>query len=143
MENDSWELQQISDFVYLLRKAGESKTILQHRFKKDQAALRILYELIEKLDELGYEDGISFGFGSHRLDTIRNHGDLGLIEIRVKDTLWRVFTHWSRRKKVLVILDAYKAHRHTTTEKEAKLVLPRARQAKKLVEEIDLNDDEN
>ena len=137
MENDSWKLQQISDFVYLLRETGESRTILQQRFKKDQPALRMLYKFIEKMDELGYEDGIEFAFSSHRLDTIRNHGGLGLIEIRIKDTLWRVFTHWSKSKKVLVMLDAYKAHQHTTVEEEAKLVLPRARQAKKLVEEID------
>lgn len=74
MENDSWELQQISDFIYLLCETGETKNILQRRFKKDPTALKMLYKLIEKLDELGYEDGIQFAFKSHRIDTIRNYG---------------------------------------------------------------------
>lgn len=137
MDDDAWILQELSSFIYLLCKRNEARTILQRRFKKDQPALSMLFKTIEKIDELGYEDGVTFAFDSHRMDTIRGHGEYGLIEIRIKDTLWRVIAYWSKAQHLFVILDAFEAHRHKSMDEEVKLVLPRARQAKKLVEEID------
>lgn len=57
MEEGNWQLKQIADFFYLLVDGSESsgKDVLQKRFKKDLASLSALYDLIERVDKLGYE----------------------------------------------------------------------------------------
>ena len=137
MDNSGWVLQPISSFVYLLHNRRDRQTILQQRFKKNASALKMLYKTIEKVDELGYDLGVEFAFQSHRFDTIRNHGNYSLIEIRVKDTLWRAITYWSKPKRLFVILDAFEAHKHQSLEEKVKQIAPLAQRAKELTEEID------
>ena len=83
MGEGGWRLKQIADFFYLLVNEGDvsEKNILQKRFKKDLNALSALYDLIERVDGLGYELGVDFAFSTNRFDTIKNT-KLSLIEIR-------------------------------------------------------------
>ena len=91
MEDGVWRLDEIGDFIFLLNCYGPNeKNVLQRRFKKDRKALNKLYDLLEKLDELGFDDAMSFGQSAHYIGTIANNKHLTLIEIRVKSTLWRV-----------------------------------------------------
>ena len=55
MTSDRWQLKQIADFFYLLVDNDDEsgKDILQKRFKKDKAAHESLFNLIEKIDEMG------------------------------------------------------------------------------------------
>lgn len=83
MGEGNWRLEQIADFFYLLVNEGDAseKNILQKRFKKDLNALSALYDLIERIDGLGYELGVDFAFGTNRFAMVRNT-KLSLIEIR-------------------------------------------------------------
>lgn len=136
---DNWRLEQISDFFYLLVDGNDrsGKNILQKRFKKELDALNALYDLIEKVDELGYRDGIDFAFNTNRFDTIRGTR-LSLIEIREIrrfNKTWRVITYWSKRKKAFVMLDAFEAHRSKDMSEMLKQVKPLAKRAVELIEE--------
>ena len=130
-------MQQIADFIYLLREDGESKDILQRRFKKDTDALKILLLLIGKLDEMGYHAGIDFAFSTHRMDYVKADGDLSLIEIRVDKTLWRVITYWNRNKEKLVMLDAFEHHKHRSMSEMVNMVKERLEAARELLEEVE------
>lgn len=115
MEESVWRLDEIGDFIYLLNcYAPNEKNVLQRRFKKDMKALNKLYDLLEKLDELGFDDAMSFGQSTHYIGPIANNKHLTLIEIRVKSTLWRVVTYVDFGKKVLVMLDAFEHHKSKT-----------------------------
>lgn len=83
MGKEEWQLKQIADFFYLLFEGHDAKgkDVLQKRFKKDLNTLGALYDLIAKLDELGYDDGVDFAFNTNRFDTIKGT-KLSLIEIR-------------------------------------------------------------
>ncbi|MEI3376774.1 MAG: hypothetical protein V8R08_02875 [Coriobacteriales bacterium] len=135
MSEGGWFLEPITDFVFLLAREGEAKNILQRRFKKDRLALVGLFDIIEKVDGFGYEDGIRFAFDCKYMESISARNGLGLIEIRVKRTLWRVVTYHDRKRKKLVILDAFEAHRHKTMEHVVEQVEPRRVMAIRLLEE--------
>lgn len=128
--DDGWYLKQYADFVYLLVDGKEftGKDILQKRFKKDQNAFVALLNLIEKIDELDYDDGIEFAFSSNRFDTIKGT-NLSLIEIRRFNKTWRVITYWSESKKCLVMLDAFEAHKLKTMGEMIRKVEPLAKRA--------------
>lgn len=136
MTKGNWQLDQIADFFYLLVDGDDrsGRNILQRRFKKEPTALSALYDLIEKVDELGYEDGIDFAFNTNRFDTIRGTR-LSLIEIRRFNKTWRVITYWSKRKKAFVMLDAFEAHRSKDMSEMLKQVKPLAKRAVELIEE--------
>ena len=93
MTKEDWQLKQIADFFYLLVDGSDAagKDILQKRFKKETNTLSALYDLIEKIDELGYDNGIDFAFNTNRFDTIKGT-KLSLIEIRRFGKTWRVIT---------------------------------------------------
>lgn len=136
MTKEDWQLKQISDFFYLLvdGNGATGKDILQKRFKKETNALSALYDLIEKIDELGYDDGINFAFNTNRFDTIKGT-KLSLIEIRRFGKTWRVITYWSKKKKALVMLDAFEAHKRKRMDEMLKQVDPLVRQAIRLMED--------
>ena len=136
MTKEDWQLKQISDFFYLLvdGNGATGKDILQKRFKKETNALSALYDLIEKIDELGYDDGINFAFNTNRFDTIKGT-KLSLIEIRRFGKTWRVITYWSKKKKALVMLDAFEAHKGKRMDEMLKQVDPLVRQAIRLMED--------
>ena len=136
MTKEDWQLKQISDFFYLLvdGNGATGKDILQKRFKKETNALSALYDLIEKIDELGYDDGINFAFNTNRFDTIKGT-KLSLIEIRRFGKTWRVITYWSKKKKALVMLDAFEAHKRKRMDEMLKQVDPLVRQAIRLIED--------
>lgn len=117
MAHAGWRLKQISDFFYLLVNAADEsgKNVLQRRFKKDLGALNSLYDLIEKIDELGYEAGVEFAFGSKRFDTIKGTR-FCLIEIRRIKKTWRVITYWNKKQEAFVMLDAFEAHKHKSMQ---------------------------
>ena len=136
MTKEDWQLKQISDFFYLLvdGNGATGKDILQKRFKKETNALSALYDLIEKIDELGYDDGINFAFNTNRFNTIKGT-KLSLIEIRRFGKTWRVITYWSKKKKALVMLDAFEAHKCKRMDEMLKQVDPLVRQAIRLMED--------
>lgn len=136
MMKEAWELEQIADFFYLLVDGNDvtGKNILQKRFKKELNALDALYDLIEKIDELGYDDGIDFAFNTNRFDTIKGT-KLSLIEIRRFGKTWRVVTYWSKKKRALVMLDAFEAHRHKSMNEMLKQIEPLAQQAIRLIKD--------
>lgn len=136
MAGDNWRLEQTSDFFYLLVDGDDrsGKNILQKRFKKELDALNALYDLIEKVDELGYRDGIDFAFNTNRFDTIKGTR-LNLIEIRRFNKTWRVITYWSKRKKALVMLDAFEAHRSKDMNEMLKQVKPLVKRTVELMGE--------
>ena len=136
MTKEDWQLKQISDFFYLLvdGNGATGKDILQKRFKKETNALSALYDLIEKIDELGYDDGINFAFNTNRFDTIKGT-KLSLIEIRRFGKTWRVITYWSKKKKALAMLDAFEAHKRKRMDEMLKQVDPLVRQAIRLIED--------
>mgnify|MGYP004550418481 FL=1 len=136
MTKEDWQLKQISDFFYLLvdGNGATGKDILQKRFKKETNALSALYDLIEKIDELGYDDGINFAFNTNRFNTIKGT-KLSLIEIRRFGKTWRVITYWSKKKKALVMLDAFEAHKRKRMDEMLKQVDPLVRQAIRLMED--------
>lgn len=139
MDADGWYLKEITDFIYLLDYADpddqEGRTILQKRFKKDKKSYAVLYQFLRKIDDMGYEDGMSFSFASARMDTIKGT-PLDLIEIRVKESLWRVITYRDSTRKKLVMLDAFEHHKHKAMSEMVKQVYPRVRTAQQLLEEI-------
>lgn len=135
MSEGAWFLEPIADFVFLLAREAEAKSILQRRFKKDRTALAELFDIIEKVDGFGYEDGIRFAFDCRYMEPVSARGGLGLVEIRVKRTLWRVVAYHDRRRKKLVILDAFEAHRHKTMGQLVEQVEPRRATAIRLLEE--------
>lgn len=134
MTKEDWQLEQIADFFYLLvdRNDATGKNILQKRFKKELSVLNALYDLIEKIDELGYSNGVDFAFNTKRFDTIKGT-KLSLIEIRRFGKTWRVITYWCRKKKSFVVLDAFEAHKHKSMNEILKQVEPLARQAIRLI----------
>lgn len=136
MTKEDWQLKQIADFFYLLVDGSDvaGKDILQKRFKKETNTLSALYDLIEKIDELGYGDGIDFAFNTNRFDTIKGT-KLSLIEIRRFGKTWRVITYWSKKKKMLVMLDAFEAHKHKDMNEMLKQVGPLAKHAIRLIED--------
>lgn len=137
MDEDDWSLLPIADFVFLLVRKGDDRNVLRKRFKKDQPALVELHSIIGKIDELGYEDGMEFAFSAEYIKSITTDGDMGLVEIRVKRTLWRVVTYHARDQKKLVMLDAFKAHEHKTMENMVKQVKAKRDIADRLIKEID------
>ena len=106
--------------------------MLQKRFKKEINTLNALYDLIEKIDELGYDNGIDFAFNTNRFDTIKGT-KLSLIEIRRFGKTWRVITYWSKKKKMLVMLDAFESHKHKDMNEMLKQVGPLAQHAIRLI----------
>lgn len=136
MEEDSWQLKQIADFFYLLVDGDEAsgKDVLQKRFKKDMGALSALYDLIERIDELGYELGTEFAFNTNRFDTIKGT-KLSLIEIRRFGKTWRVLTYWSKKRRAFVMLDAFEAHKRKSMNDMLKQVEPLVTHAARLVED--------
>ena len=136
MEEGNWQLKQIADFFYLLVDGSESsgKDVLQKRFKKDLASLSALYDLIERVDKLGYELGTEFAFNTNRFDTIKNT-KLSLIEIRRFGKTWRVLTYWSKKRRAFVMLDAFEAHKHKSMNDKLKQVEPLVTHAARLVED--------
>lgn len=136
MTKEDWQLKQIADFFYLLVDGSDvaGKDILQKRFKKETNTLSALYDLIEKIDELGYDDGIDFAFNTNRFDTIKGT-KLSLIEIRRFGKTWRVITYWDKKKKMLVMLDAFEAHKHKDMNEMLKQVGPLAQHAIRLIED--------
>lgn len=97
-------------------------------------ALDALYDLIEKIDELGYDGGIDFAFSTNLFDTIKGT-KLSLIEIRRFGKTWRVITYWSKKEKALVMLDAFEAHRHKSMNEMLKQIEPLAQQAIRLMKD--------
>ena len=136
MLGGDWRLEPVADFIFLLSEKDESKNILRKRFKKDANALTELFQIIEKIDELGYDNGTEFAFSHQYMDTVKGNGALGLIEIRVKKKLWRVITYWDQDKKLFVMLDAFEAHKHKTMTNIVKLVKPRLEIVKELLKEV-------
>ena len=136
MGKEEWQLKQISDFFYLLFDGHDAmgKDVLQKRFKKDLNTLGALYDLIAKLDELGYDDGVDFAFNTNRFDTIKGT-KLSLIEIRRFGKTWRVITYWSKKNKAVVMLDAFEAHKHKDMSEMLKQAEPLAQQAIRLIED--------
>lgn len=136
MEEDSWQLKQIADFFYLLVDGDEAsgKDVLQKRLKKDMGALSALYDLIERIDELGYELGTEFAFNTNRFDTIKGT-KLSLIEIRRFGKTWRVLTYWSKKRRAFVMLDAFEAHKRKSMNDMLKQVEPLVTHAARLVED--------
>ena len=136
MEEDSWQLKQIADFFYLLVDGDEvsGKDVLPKRFKKDMGALSALYDLIERIDELGYELGTEFAFNTNRFDTVKGT-KLSLIEIRRFGKTWRVLTYWSKKRRAFVMLDAFEAHKHKSMNDMLKQVEPLVTHAARLVED--------
>ena len=134
MTKEDWQLKQIADFFYLLVDGSDAtgKDILQKRFKKETNTLSALYDLIEKIDELGYDNGIDFAFNTNRFDTIKGT-KLSLIEIRRFGKTWRVITYWSKKKKMLVMLDAFESHKHKDMNEMLKQVGPLAQHAIRLI----------
>lgn len=134
MTKEDWQLKQIADFFYLLVNGSDAtrKDILQKRFKKEINTLNALYDLIEKIDELGYDNGIDFAFNTNRFDTIKGT-KLSLIEIRRFGKTWRVITYWSKKKKMLVMLDAFESHKHKDMNEMLKQVGPLAQHAIRLI----------
>ena len=134
MTKEDWQLKQIADFFYLLVNGSDTtgKDILQKRFKKETNTLSALYDLIEKIDELGYDNGIDFAFNTNRFDTIKGT-KLSLIEIRRFGKTWRVITYWSKKKKMLVMLDAFESHKHRDMNEMLKQVGPLAQHAIRLI----------
>lgn len=134
MTKEDWQLKQIADFFYLLVNESDAtgKDILQRRFKKEINTLNALYDLIEKIDELGYDNGIDFAFNTNRFDTIKGT-KLSLIEIRRFGKTWRVITYWSKKKKMLVMLDAFESHKHKDMNEMLKQVGPLAQHAIRLI----------
>lgn len=132
---EKWELKRISEFFYLLVDASDSseKDILQKRFKKDPNALNDLYTTIEKIAQHGYTKGVEYAFRAAYFDTIKG-SIIGLIEIRRFRDVWRVLTYHDKKRKKLVMLDAFKAHEHVSTLKAAQRVEPKAEIAKKILE---------
>lgn len=110
--SEEWYLSRVSDFMLLLCKRDETRNVLSRRLKKEPEELSKLYLLIEKLDKMGYANGIDFAFATHRIDTIKEDKHLGLIELRVDKSLWRVICYWDKKRECIVILDAFKAHQH-------------------------------
>lgn len=137
MNNRKWYLQPIGDFISLLCDADEMKTILQKRFKKDPDALSTLFEIIEKIDEMGYQDGMNFARSACYIASIQTHGNLSLIEIRIRDCLWRVVTYHSIQKKHLVMLDAFENHRGITMNEMIKRIEAKVPVVRRLLEEVD------
>ena len=137
MEEEDWSLQPIADFVFLLVRKNDTRNILHKRFKKDQPALAELYNVIARIDEFGYEEGLEFAFAHDYMDTVRASGNMCLVEIRVKRTLWRVITYHAEDRKKLVMLDAFKAHEHKTMEDMVKQVKAKRDIAIRLIKEID------
>lgn len=137
MGGGDWWLEPIADFFYLLRERGELKSALQKRFKKDPNALQELFAIIERIDEMGYDDGVEFAFDCKYMDTVRNDEALKLIEIRVKKRLWRVITYWDRGGKRFVMIDAFEAHKHKSMGDMVKQVKPKVAIAKRLLGECE------
>lgn len=136
MSEGDWCLEPIADFVFLLAREGDTRNVLQRRFKKDLTALAELFDIIEKVDGFGYEDGMRFAFDCRYIEPIRAYGDLGLVEIRVKRTLWRVVTYHDRERRKLVILDAFEAHKHKAMGEMVEQVEARRAMAIRLLEEV-------
>ena len=130
MENkNDWRLEQLADFFYLLVSKNEKKKdILQKRFKRDISAHALLYDLIEKIDEMGYEEGVEFAFNSKRFKTIK-HTPYNLIEIRRLNKTWRVIAYWNKQKRIFVLLDAFEAHKDKSMNNMLKQIEPRTKQA--------------
>ena len=127
MTKEDWQLKQIADFFYLLVDGSDATG-------KDINTLSALYDLIEKIDELGYDDGIDFAFNTNRFDTIKGT-KLSLIEIRRFGKTWRVITYWSKKKKMLVMLDVFEAHKHKDMNEMLKQVGPLVQHAIRLIED--------
>ena len=136
MGEGNWRLEQIADFFYLLVNEGDAseKNILQKRFKKNLNALSALYDLIERIDGLGYELGVDFAFGTNRFAMVRNT-KLSLIEIRRFGKTWRVITYWSKKQRAFVMLDDFESHKHKTMNEMLKQVEPLAQEAIRLIED--------
>lgn len=132
---EKWELKRISEFFYLLVDASDpsGKDILQKRFKKEPNAQDQLYLLIERIGKLGYMNGVDYAFRTSLFDTIK--GPIkSLIEIRKFSDSWRVLTYNDSKRKKLVMLDAFQAHKHVSTLKAAQRVESKMETAKKLLE---------
>lgn len=137
MSGGDWWLEPIADFIYLLHECNGEKTILQKRFKKDPNALIELFQIIEKIDELGYEDGVDFAFTAGYMDTVKSGDALSLIEIRVKKQLWRVISYWDREKKLFVMLDAFEHHKHKRMTDFVRKIKPELEAAKELLKGVE------
>ncbi|WP_169815802.1 hypothetical protein [Denitrobacterium detoxificans] len=109
----------------LLVRNGERENILQKRFKKHAQAYGELFRIVQYLSSLDYESCIAVGFDGRYFDTIRADGDLSLIEIRVRNTLWRVIAYWVRDRRMIVVLDAFEAHKHKSMFEMVKVVTPK------------------
>lgn len=137
MGQDRYYLEPYSDFIFLLRRTGESKSILQKRFKRHHNELRTLFDILGKIDELGYADGMEMAFDFRYTTPIRGYRNLNLIEIRVRDGLWRVITYDSKKLEKLVMLDAFENHRSTTMEDMVERTKDKVPIVKELLGEVD------
>ena len=138
MEDAVWRLDEIGDFIYLLNcYSPDEKNVLQRRFKKDRKALSKLYDILDKLDEFGFDEAMSFGQSAHFIGPIANNKHLTLIEIRVKSTLWRVVTYVDYARKVLVMLDAFEHHKSKTMNAVVEENEKNVKRAKQLLGEVE------
>lgn len=136
MTDCPYSLRRLADYFYLL-VIGEDVSgvsVVQKRLKKEPEVLAALYDLVEKLDSLGYEVGVDFAFTSRRFDVVRGTR-LGIVEVRRLGKTWRVFSYWDRKKKVFILLDAFESHRHKRMTDILEQLAPLARAAVKLAEE--------
>jgi len=129
---EGFRLVQVSDFFYILEDVSGKSRVQQH-MKKDVEAGEELYDIIEKIDELGYGDGIEFALAARYFKFIKGT-PMSIIEIRrIKET-WRVIAYWDRGRERIVLLDAFKAHANKPMNKMLRQVIPLAREAERLLE---------
>ena len=136
-------LKRLSDCFYvLIGNEGVYETgFVGKRLKKEPEVLGALYDLIEKIDVLGYRDGVDFAFASKRFDAIRGT-NLTIVEIRRIGKTWRVLCYWDRPRRALVLLDAFEAHRHKKMDVVLRQLAPLVREAARLIEAGAFDDNE-
>lgn len=133
--DQKWDIEKITHFFFLLVNATDvsRKNILEKRFKKDPETYKKLISVLSMIGVLGYKDGLEFGFSTHYFDSIKSSVSR-LIEIRKFSDLWRVLSYNSMQNELIVILDAFEAHKHTSTTKAAQGVKEKAKIVEVLLE---------
>lgn len=106
MAHDDRKLERVADFTYVF-----DLPFFRKRFKKDSKAMALLFELIEKIDGMGYDVGVSFAFRAHYFDTIKRT-NLSLIEVRRFKGTWRVLSYLNSSAQRIVLIDAFQSHKH-------------------------------
>lgn len=126
--NQKWDIEEIAHFFFLLVNATDTsgKNILEKRFKKDPETYKKLISVLSMIGVLGYKDGLKFGFSAHYFDSIKSSVS-HLIEIRKFSDLWRVLGYNSMQNELVVMLDAFESHKHTSTTKAAQSVRGKAK----------------